>query len=148
MSIILLQVYAAVSQLVESPLCMEAVSVLEAVLQSSTVYGSVHSETPPTANLQENGTTNNAPRYYARRPDDSSPSPQRNMASQNSLKLRAPVQHVWTGSAGPVPSGGVSPVAADILPSRFEDTTRFYALSSCWFLLEGSLARCHQRVSA
>ncbi|XP_024392551.1 uncharacterized protein [Physcomitrium patens] len=112
------QVYAAVSQLVESPLCMEAVTVLEAVLQSSSVHGSVHSEASSAVSPQESGAINNVPRSYPRRPEDSAPSPQRNMASQNSFKLRAPVQQSWTGSTGPVPSGGVSPVASDVLPSR------------------------------
>jgi len=107
------QVYAAVSQLVESPLCVEAVSVLEAVLQSS----SMHSEAPPTGSYQENGLTNNVPRS-SRRIEGS---PQRVLGPQSSLKLRnssATGQQLWTGSAGQVPSGTVSPVAADILPSR------------------------------
>lgn len=102
--------YAAVSQLVESPLCVEAVSVLEAVLQSS----SMHSEALPT---QENGVTNNVPRSNRRLEG----SPQRVLVPQSSLKLRnsgAPGQQPWAGSAGQVPSGTVSPVAADILPSR------------------------------
>lgn len=104
---------------------MEAVTVLEAVLQSSSVHGSVHSEASSAVSPQESGAINNVPRSYPRRPEDSAPSPQRNMASQNSFKLRAPVQQSWTGSTGPVPSGGVSPVASDVLPSRSEDITYF-----------------------
>ena len=79
--------YVAVSHLVESPLCMEAVSVLEAVLQSSSSNGSAHSETHSIGNLQENGAVNNVPRGY-RRTEDSVPSPQRVMLAQNSFKLR------------------------------------------------------------
>jgi len=117
-------VYAAVSQLVESPLCVEAVSVLEAVLQSS----SMHSEAPPTGSLQENGITNNVPRSSRRLEG----SPQRILVPQSSLKLRnsgAPGQQPWAGSAGQVPSGTASPVAADILPSRSDDPTRLYLFS-------------------
>lgn len=116
--------YAAVSQLVESPLCVEAVSVLEAVLQSS----SMHSEAPPTGSLQENGVTNNVPRSNRRLEG----SPQRVLLPQSSLKLRnsgALGQQPWTGSAGQVPSGNVSPVAADILPSRSGDPTLLFSFS-------------------
>lgn len=121
---LLSQVYAAVSHLVESPLCMEAVSVLEAVLQSSSSNGSVYSEMHPTGNLHENGAVNNVPRSY-RRTEDSAPSPQRVLVPQNSFKLRNSGQQPWTGPGGPVPSGAVSPVAADILPSRSEGTIHF-----------------------
>lgn len=110
--------YAAVSQLVESPLCVEAVSVLEAVLQSS----SMHPETSSTGSLQENGVTNNVPRSNRRLEG----SPQRILVPQSSLKLRnsgAPGQQPWAVPAGQVPSGNVSPVAADILPSRSGVTT-------------------------
>ncbi|XP_024390755.1 uncharacterized protein [Physcomitrium patens] len=100
------QVYAAVSHLVESPLCMEAVNVLEAVLQSST-HGNIHVETHPNNNPQDNGITNNVPRSYPRRPEDS---PQRILVPTSSFKSRNSSQQLW---AGPV-----SPEAADILPSR------------------------------
>jgi hypothetical protein len=130
-NILLSQVYAAVSHLVESPLCMEAVSVLEAVLQSSS-NGSVHSETHPTGNFQENGAVNNVPRSY-RRTEDSAPSPQRVLVPQNSFKLRNSGQQPWTGPGGPVPSGAVSPVAADILPSRSEGTVYFSFIFSSFF---------------
>lgn len=120
---LLFQVYGAVSHLVESSLCMEAVSVLEAVLQSSS-NGSAHSETHPTGSLQENGAVNNVPRSY-RRTEDPAPSPQRVLVPQNSFKLRNSGQQPWTGPGGPMLSGAVSPVAADILPSRSESTIHF-----------------------
>lgn len=85
---------------------MEAVNVLEAVLQSST-HGNIHVETHPSSNPPENGIINNVPRSYPRRPDDS---PQRILVPTSSFKLRNSSQQLW---AGPV-----SPVASDILPSR------------------------------
>lgn len=114
---LVLQVYAAVSQLVESPLCAEALSVLEAVLQSYNIYGGFQPDFMPSANLQDGGITYNVLRPYA------APSPQRPLPAQSSFKLRntsGPLQQPWAGSAVPMPVNSTisNPVAADILPSR------------------------------
>lgn len=92
---------------------MEAVNVLEAVLQSST-HGNIHVETHPNNNPQDNGITNNVPRSYPRRPEDS---PQRILVPTSSFKSRNSSQQLW---AGPV-----SPEAADILPSRSDRSTYY-----------------------
>lgn len=118
-----LQVYAAVSQLVESPLCAEALNVLEAVLQSCSSPGSFQLEIISPVLPQENGGTISVPPTY-RRIDEVAASPQRLasvLVSQSSFKLRSssgPLQQSWAGSSGNTPTTASNFAASDILPSR------------------------------
>ncbi|XP_024526381.1 cell morphogenesis protein PAG1 isoform X1 [Selaginella moellendorffii] len=104
------QVYAAVSQLVESPLCWEALHVLEAVLQSCStlpVEATTSSGQDATANGQA----------ATRRLDEDRPVVA--LLSQTSFKSRTGPFHSWVGSGGvPAVTGNPGSVDMTMLPSR------------------------------
>ncbi|KAG6553135.1 hypothetical protein Mapa_005194 [Marchantia paleacea] len=114
------QVYAAVSQFVESPLCFEALNVLEAVLQSCSTQVSFQVDNTPSA--PENGVFTAAGSATFRRPEDDRFSS--TVATHSSFKAKSgPLHYSWQGSGGAVPATPTIAVAGpsaptDVLPSR------------------------------
>ncbi|CAM6088431.1 unnamed protein product [Calypogeia fissa] len=112
------QIYAAVSQFVESSLCFEALNVLEAVLQSCSTQGSFQVEDAPS--VQENGNfiAPGSPASRRSQLEDRFSS----LVSHSSFKAKSgPLQPSWIGSDGtnaaaPIVAGTVA--ATDVLPSR------------------------------
>ncbi|KAJ7549297.1 hypothetical protein O6H91_07G048400 [Diphasiastrum complanatum] len=106
------QVYAAVSQLVESPLCWEALHVLEAVLQSCSNIASFQTDSTIALN-QENGNINGNG-FSRRLEEDKSAVP---FLSQSSFRARSGPLQSWAGSGGTNPVT-MNPESVDVLPSR------------------------------
>ncbi|KAL3692961.1 hypothetical protein R1sor_006612 [Riccia sorocarpa] len=100
-------VYAAVSQFVESPLCYEALNVLEAVLQSCSTQGNLQVDNASSA--PENGVFTSAGSQTFKRPEEDRFAS--SMASHSSYKARSgPLQYSWQGS------GGITPAVTHVAP--------------------------------
>ncbi|KAL2624356.1 hypothetical protein R1flu_008601 [Riccia fluitans] len=113
------QVYAAVSQFVESPLCYEALNVLEAVLQNCSTQFNFNVDSTPSAS--ENGVFTVVGSQTFKRPEEDRFAS--NMASHSSFKAKSgPLRYSWQGSGGNVPATPSSATgiagSSEPMPSR------------------------------